>query len=148
MKGGALFDALGRSLGTSTQRQLAAAIGMDEAYLSLRKATTMTARMAAGLVARQVKQLVRWPDLLDDLKKRLGTSTDEALALKLGVSRQTLDNWRNAGAVTLKGASALVMKAAKAAQADAHDKAIRPIIEFFPIEAFTKKSKTYVVGAR
>lgn len=74
-------------------------------------------------------------ELLRHLKSKLGAMPDKALADLLGIKSGALTHWRKETTVLtpLQVAGALA-KAHNAARAHVHSNAIRPIVEFFPID--------------
>ena len=74
-------------------------------------------------------------DLIEQLKRKTGLSTDGEIADFLGVTRPVITQWRKKGKnlSALQVANALV-KAADAAKRHAHSDAVKPIVEFFPID--------------
>ncbi len=75
-------------------------------------------------------------ELLRHLKRKMGAVSDSALAGLLGIKPNALTHWRKETTLLtpLQVAGALA-KAHKAAQTQVHSHAVRPIVEFFPIEA-------------
>jgi DNA-binding XRE family transcriptional regulator len=73
--------------------------------------------------------------LIDAISKKLGTNSQVELANALGVSVQTLINWKTRGEnlSPLQVASALV-KAQSCAVEQAHYHMIKPIVEFFEVD--------------
>lgn len=78
-------------------------------------------------------------ELLDALKQALGTSTDAELRHKLGVTRVTLGNWRKTKHLTARQVGGLVRRACQTAESEAQREAVRPVVEFFPIESCDSK---------
>jgi DNA-binding XRE family transcriptional regulator len=81
--------------------------------------------------------------LLDSLQKRLKTTSQASLASALGVSVQTLHNWKTKN-ISLSAAQLAnaISKSNKAAVKQSQLKTIQPIVEFYKIDACkTKKGK-------
>lgn len=79
-------------------------------------------------------------DLIDHVKRSIsaeGSSppTDRALAKHLGISVAGLANWRSREIVSAKQMASLLGCVAKAAKRCAQTEAIRPVVEFFQIQA-------------
>ena len=74
-------------------------------------------------------------ELLRHLKRKMDAVSDTELANLLGIQPGALNHWRKetTSLTPLQVAGALA-KAHKAAQMQVHSDAIRPIVEFFPIE--------------
>lgn len=72
-------------------------------------------------------------DAIRSLKKKLKVDTDRELASRLGQTEMNVQNWKNCPNVTPLQLANLVDKAAKAATKSAHRKALRPVVEFYPI---------------
>ncbi|OAX87925.1 hypothetical protein A7D16_13880 [Xanthomonas nasturtii] len=83
---------------------------------------------------------MRASELLSALSKKLGTTSQGELADVLGVSMQTVINWkkRNEDLSPNQIASALA-KSRKAAVRDAQFETIRPIVEFYAIDRCDSK---------
>lgn len=75
-------------------------------------------------------------ELLRHLTKKMDTATDDDLASLLGLTPHLLNNWLKPTTELspLQVANA-ICNAHKAAQSHIHSNAIRPIVEFFPIDA-------------
>lgn len=85
--------------------------------------------------------------LIEALKRKLGVTTQAELAAELGLSNNTLSNWnsRDKDLTADQIASALV-KAREAAVTDTQFHTIKPIVEFFPIQAtYTKRQAGYEI---
>jgi hypothetical protein len=71
----------------------------------------------------------------DHLAKTAGVVSDAALASALGIRSHTLNKWRNESTtLTALQVARVVANAHKAAQSHVHSQAIKPLVEFFPIE--------------
>ncbi len=78
--------------------------------------------------------------LIRALERRLGTSSQTELAASLGVTVQTLINWRSRGEnLTPNQVAAALAKSQLAAVQKAQLQTIRPLAEFYPIEAVGSK---------
>jgi hypothetical protein len=74
-------------------------------------------------------------ELLRHLRKKLGAVSDEELAELLGIRSGALTHWRkDTTALTPLQVAGALAKARNAAKAHVHSNAIRPIVEFFPID--------------
>ena len=75
-------------------------------------------------------------DLVKELKRKLSIKTDRALAVHLGMTEIALGGWKRATKpVTARQVANAIEKASKVAVAKSHDATLRPIVEFFPIDA-------------
>src|ERR1035437_2298564 len=72
-------------------------------------------------------------EIIGSLKRRLRVPTDKALADRLGVTVQSIQNWKNRRAVTPRQVAGLIHSACGAATASFQATAIRPLVEFFPV---------------
>ena len=72
--------------------------------------------------------------LLKALHNKFGTKTSKQLSEKLGVSVADLDKWKTTGLTELKLANIMVKSRDQAEKAVRHSM-IRPIVEFYPINA-------------
>lgn len=86
---------------------------------------------------------MRAHELLAALERKLGTGSQSELALALGVSVQTLINWRNRDEdlSPLQLATAIAKSRLEAVR-QAQYETIRPIVEFYRIERCLVRSKT------
>lgn len=86
-------------------------------------------------------------ELIDALAKKLGTSSQRALATALGVTQATLNNWKNRDEdlSPLQVASALA-KSQHAAIQKSQLEMIKPIVELYPIDpCLSKMEAGYLV---
>lgn len=86
-------------------------------------------------------------DLIEALSRKLGTTSQTELAAAIGVSVQTLSNWKNRDEdlSPLQVASAIA-KSQDAAVKKAQYETIRPIVEFYAIEkCLTKREAKWLV---
>ncbi len=81
-------------------------------------------------------------ELIDDLKKKNGLKSDDAVAASLNMTPQRLSNWKNQDQpLTAKKISSAIKGASDVAVERSYKNIIRPIVEFFPIEP-TKTNNT------
>ncbi|MEW6563273.1 MAG: hypothetical protein AB1400_08610 [Pseudomonadota bacterium] len=74
--------------------------------------------------------------LIDELKRRFNLKTDRELASHMGMSEATLHGWkRQKAALTEKQIANVIEKSCKLAITKSQVATIRPIVEFFPINA-------------
>lgn len=75
-------------------------------------------------------------DLITELKRKLSIKTDRALAEHLGMTEVAVGGWkRSAKSLTPRQVANAIDKASKVAVKKAHRATLRPIVEFFPIDA-------------
>lgn len=75
-------------------------------------------------------------DLVAELKRKLSIKTDRLLAAHLGMTEIALGGWKRAKRpLTPRQVANAIDKASKVAVAKAHGATLRPIVEFFPIDA-------------
>jgi hypothetical protein len=68
------------------------------------------------------------------LKKKFRASTDNALATRLGITAQSVQNWKNRKKVTARQIAGLTHSANKAGAVHVQKNGIRPLVEFFRID--------------
>lgn len=73
-------------------------------------------------------------ELITALKTRFRVTTDKALGEHLGLSTHALHNWKGRARVTKRQVCGLIVRASRAGATNLGTKAIRPIVEFFPID--------------
>lgn len=71
--------------------------------------------------------------LIAKLKRQFGTTSDQELAEKLGITNQSVQNWKSRRRVSERQVVGLVYRARLNGEKFARDTAIRPIVEFFPL---------------
>jgi hypothetical protein len=75
-------------------------------------------------------------ELIRELKRKFSITTDRALAAKLGMTEIALGNWkREKRPLTARQISNAIDKSGRTAVAKAHRQTIRPVVEFFPLDA-------------
>jgi len=72
--------------------------------------------------------------IISTLKKKFKVKNDQVLANRLGVTAQAIRNWNNRSTVTERQIAGLVYSASRAGASNLQANAIRPLVEFFPIE--------------
>lgn len=83
---------------------------------------------------------MRATELLDALSRKLGTTSQGELADVLGVSMQTVINWKNRDEdLSPQQVASALSKSRKAAVRTAQLETIRPIVEFYPISLCDSK---------
>lgn len=75
------------------------------------------------------------------LKKKFAITTDAALAKQLGMTTQSVQNWKNRKTVTDLQVCSLVHHAARAGVSNVQATTIRPIVEFFSIDKVESKQR-------
>jgi hypothetical protein len=73
--------------------------------------------------------------VIQALKKKFNVSTDSALALRLGITGQAIQNWKKRKSLTPANLARLTHTASKAGADHFRRSAIRPLVEFFEIDA-------------
>ena len=73
------------------------------------------------------------------LKKKFRVTTDRALCGLLGNTPQAIQNWKSRKTITERQVAGLVHSASHAAASALQRNAIRPLVEFFPIEKCKSK---------
>jgi len=143
MKADVLLSELERKLGCVTQGALAARLGISlQGLTNWRKQGRLTPSQIATLVSKAQRAAVgesrrdAFSELLERLQDTFEVKTQKELASILGVTVQALHGWKNhpTGVTPLSLAKAIA-KARTAAVEESQRGAIRPIAEFFPIDA-------------
>ncbi|CAN7778201.1 hypothetical protein LJR290_007936 [Variovorax sp. LjRoot290] len=80
-------------------------------------------------------------DLVDLLKVKYDVKTDSALAKCLGLTPAGLNVWRRWRELTPKQIVSVISRAEQAARKEVFKQAIRPVVEFFPIEKKLSKGE-------
>lgn len=73
-------------------------------------------------------------ELIEDLKKKFKVSTDKELAKKLGITPNAIQNWKHRIKITGRQLTGLIFSANRAGGRNMQASALRPLVEFFPIE--------------
>jgi len=137
MNGDVFVNSLLKEFGGITQGKLAKLLGKNTTQISnLRKVKNVSPLTVARMMAGLNRQIVRGDDLVIHIKEKFEVATDFESAQILGVTQQSLSNWkaRNTGVTKAQIANA-VAAARTQAKKDAHKATLRPIIEFFPLDA-------------
>ena len=77
--------------------------------------------------------------IIAKLKQKFRASTDRDLANRIGVTIQGIQVWKNRQTINERQLSELVYKATKAGELNLQARAIRPVVEFFPIKKAPSK---------
>jgi hypothetical protein len=77
--------------------------------------------------------------VISAFKKRFRLTTDRALAERLGITVQAIQNWKNRKIVTPRQLAGLVQSAGKAGARHFQVTAIRPLVEFCRVEKSESK---------
>src|SRR5688572_29723451 len=135
MRGKSVIASLKKKLRVTTDTALAAKLGVTVQGLNgWKRRETVTPRQTAELVSRALRMGgLQGEDAIRAIKKKFRVTTDRSLAQRLGITGQAVRNWRHRKQVTPRQLSEIVARAAKGGAADLRRKAIRPIVEFFPI---------------
>ena len=73
-------------------------------------------------------------EVIEALKRKLDLSTDRELSNRLGITGHAIHNWKVRRTVTARQVVGLLNRAIIASAKSTHSTAIRPLVEFFPIE--------------
>jgi ribosomal protein S8 len=82
---------------------------------------------------------VKGKDVIQVVKKELGVNKDTELAARLGVTPAMITHWNNRPSLTSKQFASLLRKAFIAAAKKLQTTAVRPIVEFYPIQRCDSK---------
>ena len=137
MNGNDFVKSLLKEFGGITQGELAGLLGKNTTQISnLRNVENVSPLMVARMMAGLNRQIVRGNDLVPHIKAKFKASTDLEAARLLGVTQQSLSNWKakNKGVTKYQIANAIAA-ARDQAKKDAHKTTLRPIVEFFPLDA-------------
>ena len=80
-------------------------------------------------------------EVITALKRKLKLRTDLALSERLGMSIPTIQLWKNKKSITSRQIAELVARALKAGANKMEAGAIRPLVEFFPVEKCNSKQR-------
>lgn len=78
-------------------------------------------------------------EVIDTLKRKFKVTTDLELSEHLGISVQSIQNWKNCQSITERRLAGLVYSASRAGACNLQMNAIRPLVEFFRIERCDSK---------
>lgn len=78
-------------------------------------------------------------ELIDQLKRKLSVATDKGLSEALGVTAASIAQWKNTNALSVKQIANIVSTSRSRARADAYSAALKPIVEFFPLDPIPSK---------
>lgn len=134
MKGKQLIEALKKKLRFQTDTELRRELGISHVALLNWRKRTITPQMVAAVVSRLCAERVRGRELIDDLMARFETDALKQLGRTVGLSNQALQNYKNRRTVTVRQVAGLTRTAYLAGQQGLRKSAIRPIVEFFPIQ--------------
>lgn len=82
-------------------------------------------------------------ELVDTLKRKFAQSSDRALAERLGITVAGLQLWKRRTCCTPRQVASLISAAYSAGQRDVEANAIRPVVEFFEIDACPTRGDGY-----
>jgi hypothetical protein len=110
-------------------------------------------------LAAEATEIVKGRVIITALKKKLRSTSDQALARRLGMSLQAIYNWKERQTVTPRQLAGIVASAGRASARTVETTAIRPLVEFFRIdkcpskqakkfELFAAKGHPYLEGLR
>ena len=86
--------------------------------------------------------------IISTLKKKFRVNTDRDLANRIGITIQGIQVWKNRQTITERQLSELLHKATVAGEKNMQAKAIRPLVEFFPIvKTPSKQGASWVLFA-
>jgi len=78
-------------------------------------------------------------DLVDKLKGKMSATTNKSLADKLGVTPASITQWKNTRTLSVAQIANIVRASSKRARADAYSTALKPVVEFFPLDPIPSK---------
>jgi hypothetical protein len=141
MKGSTFISTLQNQLKMS-RNELASVLGKQPAQLSAMKNLDISALTVARMIKKLNGEIVRGVDLADEVKEKLGATTDAETAFLLGMSMPALGLWkRRKTGITSRQICNAIASTRERAKEEAHASAFRPIIEFFPIKPFKQSTK-------
>lgn len=145
MNGDDFINKLQSEFGDISQNELALLLGKENSQLStIRKQKNVSAITVARMMAKLHKQIVRGNSLLPLIQKKLDLDKNQDLVGALGMTSVGLRNWK----FQKKGISpAQIVNAIAAAKnsskKETHISLIRPVVEFFPLDATMSSSGTH-----
>jgi DNA-binding transcriptional regulator YdaS (Cro superfamily) len=135
MDGAELIQTLKRITGTTTDLALAQQLGVTQPAVSgWRNSRSLTVRQVSGLMKKMWERSVVGDELIEQVKRKLRADSYKQLAQMLGITQVNLHTWRGRKALTTRQIANLVHAAKESATDEAHASAIRPIVEFLPIQ--------------
>lgn len=73
-------------------------------------------------------------EVIEALKRKFDLYSDKQLGAQLGISTVAIHNWKKRKSCTWRQVAGLVYSASKASATTVRQTAIRPVVEFFPID--------------
>jgi DNA-binding transcriptional regulator YiaG len=141
MKGKELINRLRTQLGVQTDVELASRLGITRVGLSLwKKSRRLTVRQVSNMIAGLEKRVTRPDRVIEAIRRKFGVDSDHRLAALIGITAPALHYWRR-GSITPKRIANAVSSARRAGAREAEVGAIRPIVEFFPLDAVHSKRR-------
>jgi len=147
MKGKDLVRALYRKLEVHSQEELASRIGKYQPEINSWNQGSITPRQIATVIGNLESQVIRASNLLPQIRKKFNIEKNADIAELFGWAPPGLSNWKTKkqGLSCLQLANILYHTRKKAERA-AFSRAIKPIVEFYPITPITlRQSGTYDV---
>jgi len=79
--------------------------------------------------------IVNGRELIGEIKRKFALKTDKAVARRLGMTQLALLKWKRRKSLTVRQIANAIDKSSKNALESAHGAMIRPIVEYFPLDA-------------
>jgi hypothetical protein len=130
MKGTELIAALKRKLALTTDTDLCKTLDLSAMTLNNWRHRKVTPRIVAQQICRG---RLNGAEVVKALKRHLNTPTFTALAEKLGVTGQAIQDWKNRPYLTARQVAGLVKNSVSKNEKRQQATAMRPLVEFFPI---------------
>ncbi len=145
MNGDDFINKLLLEFGGIRQHELALLLGKKNSQLSgIRKQKNVSAITVARMMAHLHKQIVRGDSLLPLIQRKLHLDKNKDLAEALGMSGVGLRNWKiQKKGITPAQIVNAIAASKKSSKKETHKALIRPIVEFFPLEAVISSGGTY-----
>jgi hypothetical protein len=135
MNGKNLVVALRTKFHSKTDKALCAALGITHVtLLNWQQRKKLTPRSIADQIYRLAQRQAKGSEVVAKLQKAFKVRTLDQTAKRFGMTLQAVQHWRNRPYFSAKLIAKLVRSASSAGSQQAETNAIRPIVEFFPIQ--------------
>lgn len=142
MRGSELVESLRRKFRVSTDAQLAAVLGISTVALrGWTRRQNMTSRQVADAIHRARVGVISGEKLEVALTRKLRTKTREDLASALGMTTVALWQWRKESRISIRQIANVVASAKGSSTAELASNAIRPLVEFFPVNKVPSRGR-------
>jgi hypothetical protein len=135
MNGKNLVVALRTKFRSKTDKALCAALGITHVtLLNWQQRKKLTPRSIADQMYRLAQRQAKGSEVVAKLQKAFKVRTLDQTAKRFGFTLQAVQHWKNRPFFSAKLIAKLVRSASRAGSQQAESNAIRPIVEFFPVQ--------------